>query len=652
MTEKFKRTFFAMTLMASLAVIHAADEAQRQVWQFRRPADSWNGNGPLKHGCWTVRDQMLRLVVAGKGATPQMINYDVHQPADVVNVLQLELDPGSARTGRLWFSTALSPGFSLQKMVEFDFTGEPRRHLYALDLKGLATWKDQITGLRFDFLGAKAGDEISVSRIALFAGGKISKPLIYTSYRLGQKPVVREFRLGSLFNSQMVLQRDRLLPVWGHALPGELITLTFAGQKKNATANEMGKWELALEPMPASGEPQTMTITGKAAHEAIILTNIVVGDVWLCGGQSNMGGSAFDNAPPVERRKELLETDYPLFRFVAIPTLQRETPLANDAMEEALTWRSIQSKSLAGVSAVSYYFGQAVHRSQQVPVGLIFEIKAGSQIEQWMDQDALKSVYSQDELMKVCAGNHLAGGLFNGMMAPLPPFPIRGAIWYQGESNAGNESRYLGYYKSLPAMIRSWRKMWCFDLPVLLVQLPAFNGGYPADSWAHLREAQSLTAKQVSNVGLVVSFDEGEAENLHPHNKYFIGSRLGLVARAMVYGERIEDSGPAYAGLEVRGSQLALHFEHVGGGLKARGELNGFEIRGADGKWMPAKAVISGRDGVILSSPGLAQPQAVRYAWKNAPAATLFNDLGLPASPFRTDTPAALLTAGKNGLAK
>jgi sialate O-acetylesterase len=376
------------------------------------------------------------------------------------------------------------------------------------------------------------------------------------------------------------------------------------------------------------------------AAQTLSFTNVVVGDVWLCGGQSNMGGSPQDNAPPAERRKELLETDYPNFRYVAMPGLHRETPLPNDAMEEALTWQSVRAAALRSVSAVSYYFGQSVHTSQKIPVGLVFTIKAGSQVEQWISADDLRRVFPGDELQKV-AGRRLASGLHNGMIAPIVPFPLRGAMWYQGESNADDAFKYMGYYRSLPALIREWRRLWGADLPVMLAQLPAYEK-YPTNSWAHIREVQLLTSQRLPNVGLAVTFDEGDPTNLHPANKYFIGSRLGFVARAMVYGEKLESSGPVFTELQRNGAELTLRFTHVAGGLKARGELTGFEVRGADEKWVPAKAVIAGKDSVVVFSANVAEPLAARYAWKNDPVATLFNDIGLPASPFRTDTPTLL----------
>lgn len=615
----------------------AADEAERLVWLFRNAgeASAWTGNGPLKLGCWPVAGGWLQLTPSGKG-NPSISRGELMLPAEQANVIQIQLETRQAGKCRLWFATDVSPRLNLAKMVEFDL--KPGGSVYTLDLKALGAWDSQVTLLRFEFLGLKESNPIALQSIRVFTGEKISKPLVYTTYRAGETPVRKEFLAGSLFNSNMVLQRDRRLPVWGRAKPGEAVTVRFAGQERSARANGAGKWSVMLDALPASAEGRTLEIVGAA--ETLTFTNVVVGDVWLCGGQSNMGGSPQDNAPPAERRKELLETDYSNFRYVAVPTLHRETPLPNDAMEEALTWNSVRAAALRGISAVSYYFGQSVHATQKIPVGLVFTIKAGSQIEQWISADTLRSVFPGDELQKV-AGRRLASGLYNGMIAPIASFPLRGAIWYQGESNADDEFKTMGYSRSLPALIGEWRRLWGADLPVMLVQLPAFVG-YPANSWAHIREAQLLASQRLSNVGLAVTFDEGEATNLHPNNKYFVGTRLGLAARSMVYGEELESSGPILSGTSRHGPELMLRFAHAAGGLKARGELSGFEVRGADEKWFPAAAKFAGKDAVVVSSSSVPEPQAARYAWTNDPVATLFNDLGLPASPFRTDTPVEL----------
>ncbi len=632
-----------LMLMVMPSVTQAADEAERQVWGFNAQSLTWRGNGPLPNSAWPVRDTMLRLPVSGNAA-PFIEQGELILPAEKANVLQIRMDPASALKCQLWFTTGISPTPDKQKLVEFDLNPGTGMQDYTLDLKNMATWQDQIGSIKFIFLGAKPGEELGVEFIKVFDGEKISKPMIYTNFQPGEKPVVREFRMGSLFNNSMVLQRNKPVPIWGHGKPQEVVSVEFSGQKKSATTDANGKWEVVLNPLQVSAEPRSMKVSSSIPDHHIELSDILVGDVWLCGGQSNMGGKAVDNVPPEDRRKELLESDYPLCRTVSMPTLHRETPMANDASDASLSWKSIAGTN-RGVSAVGYYFGQAVHVSQNIPVGLVYIIKAGSQVEQWMSHDVLNSIFTEGELNASCSGTRLASGLYNGMVAPVHPFPICGAFWYQGESNADNEAKYMGYYKSLPAMIRMWRSMWGQNLPVLLAQLPAFDGKYPPESWAHIREVQQLCSAVLPNVYTAVTFDEGDAKNLHPANKYFVGTRLGLIARAKTYGENLECSGPVFKSSARQGNELLLTFNHVGSGLKNRGELIGFEIRGDDGPWMPAKAQISGKERVSVSCATVPAPTAVRYAWANSPTATLFNDLNLPASPFRSDTPATLIEA-------
>jgi len=620
-----------------------ADEAERQVWEFNAQNLTWWGNGPLQHSAWPVRDMILRLTVPDK-VDPFIQQGELILPADKANVVQIRMNPASAHKCQLWFTTGISPMPNRQKIVEFDLNPGSGMQDYTLDLKNMATWTDQVGYLKFVFLGAKPGEELSVERIKVFDGEKISKPMIYTNYQPGEKPVVKEFRMGSLFNNSMVLQRNKPVPVWGHGKPQEIVTVEFAGQKKKATADANGKWEVVLNPLQVSTVPRSMVVSSNVPDHSIELNDILVGDVWLCGGQSNMGGNTVENVPPEDRRKELLESDYPQFRTVNMPLLHRETPLANDASDASLSWKSIAGTN-RGSSAVGYYFGQAVQVSQKIPVGLVYIIKAGSQVEQWMSQEVLKSIFTDGELNASCSGTRLASGLFNGMVAPVHPFPICGAFWYQGESNADNAAKYMGYYKSLPAMIRMWRSMWGKKLPVLLVQLPAFDGKYPSESWAQIREVQQLCSAVLPKVYTAVTFDQGDTKNLHPANKYFIGTRLGMIARAKVYGEKLECSGPVFKSSARQGNELFLTFDHVGSGLKTRGELTGFEVLGDNGQWMPAKAQITDKKVITVSCATVPVPLAVRYAWANSPTATLFNDLNLPASPFRSVTPEVLIEA-------
>ena len=621
----------------------AADEAELKVWSFKKPGDAWSGIVSGKYGAWPVSNMAMHVKAEARGSCA-FENSGLSFAADKANVVHIQTDAGSANKGRLWFTTGVSQTSNKEKMIEFHVKPGSGLQDYVFDLKSLPPWKDKITSLRFEFLGLKAQDEVSVRCIKMFYGEKISKPMVYTNFTPGLPLAVREFRLGFLFHDNMVLQRGKPVPVWGRGKPGEVVTVRFADQSKTATTAPSGKWQVMLDPMPASSEPRTLSASSPLKDHSVTVPNVVVGDVWLCGGQSNMGGAAVENAPPAARQQELLETDYPNFRFTGIPSQNRDTPLTGDAAEDPVTWRAVQAKpSRSFPPAVTYYFGQALHASQQVPIGMIMLIKAGSQVEQWLDAAALKAIFTEEELKMTCAGSHLASGLHNGMVAPLAPFPIRGAFWYQGESNSDNEARYMGYYKSLPALIKSWRAVWGGDLPVFLAQLPAFDGRYPPESWAYVREVQLLSSLHLPNVGLAVSFDEGDPKNLHPRNKYFIGTRLALAARAKAYGEKIEFSGPAYAGMERQGSGVSLRFTHVGAGLKARGELVGFELRGADQRWLPAKAAISDREHVLVNCPEIANPEAARYAWANSPTASLFNDSGLPASPFRTDVPVKLV---------
>ena len=627
-----------------------ADEAELQVWNFKNPTDGWSGIVNGKYGSWPVSNLSMQVKADSKGNCA-FERGGMNFPADKANVVQIQADAGSANKGRLSFTTGVSQSANKEKMIEFDVKPGSGFQDYTFDLKSLTTWKDQISTVRFEFVGLKPDEVVNVRCIKMFYGEKISKPMVYTNFTPGLPPVVREFRLGFLFHDNMVLQREKPVPVWGRSKPGEVVTVSFAGQKKSATTDASGKWQILLDPMPASAESRTLTASTPVKDHSVTVPNVVVGDVWLVGGQSNMGGNTAENTPPAERQQELLETNYPNLRYTGIPPQSRDTPLPNDASEDAVVWRPAMAKPFPSLPpAVSYYFGQALHASQKVPIGLIMLIKAGSQVEQWLDAASLKSIFTDEDLKAICATSHLSSGLHNGMVAPVAPFPIRGAFWYQGESNSDNEPRYMGYYKSLPALIKSWRAMWGKDLPVFIVQLPAFDGKYPPDSWAFVREVELLCSQHLPNVGLAVTFDEGDPKNLHPRNKYFVGTRLGLAARSMVYGEKVESFGPVYAGLEPKGGGVSLRFTHVGTGLKARGDLVGFEVRGADQRWLPAKAVIADKDHVLVTCPEVPKPEAVRYAWSNSPTACLFNDSSLPASPFRTDVPATLVeTLKKSG---
>jgi sialate O-acetylesterase len=401
-----------------------------------------------------------------------------------------------------------------------------------------------------------------------------------------------------------------------------------------------------------------------------------VGEVYVCSGQSNM---EFPLAQAANAREALASSKDPMLRLFTVPKAVSDTPVR----ELTGQWQECGPESAAGFSAVAYFFGRDLRQALKVPVGLIHSSWGGTPAEAWTSRATLENspalrrilaahdqamdqyvpaltVYrdSLDRYIEAVQQARQAGKalpkppafpnspenqnspsvLYNAMIVPLEPYAIRGAIWYQGESNAGRAAEYQTLF---PAMIRNWRADWGEgDFPFFFVQLAPFMkiAAEPQDSaWAELREAQRLTTLAVPHTAMAVITDVGEENDIHPRQKEPVGSRLALAARAIANSERIEYSGPSYHGMKVDGDRIVLEFRHVGGGLVARGgELTGFTIAGADRTFVHAQAVIQG-DRVIVSSPQVPHPVAVRYGWANYPVVNLLNAAGLPASPFRTD---------------
>ncbi len=467
-----------------------------------------------------------------------------------------------------------------------------------------------------------------------------------------------DVKLPALVSSGMVLQQGMSVPLWGWADEGEEVTVEFQNQKVKATAKD-GKWMVRLKSLKAGG-PFTLTISGKNRIE---LQNVLVGEVWICSGQSNMQWQLqqTDNA-----QAEIASAKYPMIRLFTVPRSEVDTA-AKDVKAE---WKECSPETVATFSAVGYYFGRDLHKARNVPIGLINNAVGGSPAESWMNAGVLKAdeeyrqfseeyVRRMEQYEKAMAKFRedsekakaegkpaprgpgkpwMPAGLYNGMLAPLVPYGIKGAIWYQGESNA---SRAYQYRRLFPAMIRNWRSEWGQgDFPFLFVQLAAFgpNGQTLGESdWAELREAQSMTLSSTPNTGMAVAIDVGTIDDIHPRNKQPVGSRLALGARAVAYGEKLTHSGPVYESMKVEGGKAILSFKHTGNGMEARGgALKGFIIAGEDKVWRQATAEIKGNT-VIVSSAEVAKPVAVRYGWIKYPESTLFNKEGLPASPFRTD---------------
>ncbi len=473
-----------------------------------------------------------------------------------------------------------------------------------------------------------------------------------------------EVKLPSLFTDHMVLQQGIKLPVWGWADDGEVVTVEFKGQKVTTVAKG-GQWWVKLAKLKADAKGDWLIVAGK---NKITVKDVVVGEVWVASGQSNM---EFPLSRSFESAADIAHSANPHLRIFHVPKLKADAPTNN----VATTWVVAAPDTVPGVTAVGYYFSRDLQQALKVPVGLIQSDWGGSPAEVWMSEKALSSnpEYKNDilgtypnavknyakakadfdkKVAELKAAKKLDDvkkllpprapwkptELYNGMIAPLIPYAIKGAIWYQGESNAGRAEQYRRLFAD---MIRNWRKDWgCGDFTFLAVQLAPFKAieKEPKDStWAELREAQQLISKVLPNTGTVVINDVGDEKDIHPTKKQPVGVRLAIAARGIAYGEKITAIGPTYRKVKFSGNDAIVSFDNVGKGLEARdGELKGFAICGADKKFVWAKAEIKG-DTVVVSSPEVKKPVAVRFGWADYPVVNLWNKDGLMASPFRTD---------------
>ena len=442
-----------------------------------------------------------------------------------------------------------------------------------------------------------------------------------------------DVKLPALIGSNMVLQQGRPVRVWGTADPGERVVVRVKNQQKVTTAGETGAWQVRLGPLDAGG-PFEMTIEGK---NRIALRNVMAGEVWVCSGQSNMWWPVEFSA---NSRQEIAEASYPKIRLFAVGLKATADP-QRDVQGQ---WVECNPKTVGGFSAVSYFFGRQLHQALGVPVGLIHSSVGGTPAEAWTSMSALVA----DPDFREILGRWSKGPakpefftstyLYNGMIAPLTPYGIRGAIWYQGESNA---DRAYQYRKLFPAMIADWRKAWRQgDFPFLFVQLANFTevqkDASAPSAWAELREAQLMTLS-LPNTAMAVTMDIGDAADIHPKNKQEVGWRLAQAALGTVYGRKVPYSGPIYESMAAEEGKIRLRFTHAAG-LRTDwlGKPRGFAIAGADQKFVWAEAKIDG-DTVLVSSDKVTSPVAVRYGWANNLVCTLYNGAGLPASPFRTD---------------
>lgn len=478
--------------------------------------------------------------------------------------------------------------------------------------------------------------------------------------------------LAPLFCDHAILQRDQPLPIWGRATPGEHLTVTFRGQKVGTTADRDGRWLVYLEPLPATLEPAELTVSGK---ETVVIRDVLLGEVWLASGQSNMEWP-LANVP--DAAKIIAAIHHPYIRQILVNHTVASDPA--DTVETS-GWQPATPNTVGAFSALAWYFAADLQRKLGVPVGLINSSWGGTLIESWMDARTLRAAaawpaidarwqaglaefperqanhpaemaaWQKAETQARATGTknpvpwprvpigpgtpYAPAGLFNAMIAPLQPYALRGALWYQGESNCGRPAEYAELF---PAMIRAWRAQWGRELPFYFIQLPNFisPGDASGHEWAWLREAQAKTLTEPAT-HMVVTIDCGDPDDIHPQNKATVGRRLAALALAQTYRLPVDSSGPRFAGFTREGAALRVRLAHADTGLIAeRKPPQSFLIAGADRKFYPATAVIE-RDTVIVKSPQVPEPVAVRYAWSNAPVANLFNGAGLPCAPFRSD---------------
>ena len=492
-----------------------------------------------------------------------------------------------------------------------------------------------------------------------------------------------------LFSDNMVLQRGAALPVWGKADPGEPIEVRLerkatgeaSAAAASTTAGPDGKWKVTL-PQQKAGEGYTLTIKGK---NTIGLKNVAVGDVWICSGQSNMQWSLAQLTREDQGKKVAEKAANPNLRLFAVQ--RRPMPEPQETVPVTKTegqWLVCTPETVINFSAVAYFFGRDIQKDQNVPVGLISTNVGGTPAEAWTSKEGLlkepdlvyyverteaaKKAYDPAKVKAnyeaalakwekdaaaakakkqqpprrptmVGPGGLTSGsptGLYNAMIAPLQPFAIKGAIWYQGESNAGRAAEYR---KLMPALIQDWRTKWGSEFPFFMVQLAPFRGGASGVDYAELRDAQLHTTKILPKVGIAIITDVGEETDIHPQRKEPVGQRLALAARAIAYGQQVESRGPEFKSLKIEGDKAVLAFDHINGGLVCKGDaLAGFQIAGEDKVFHPAKAEIKG-ESVVVTSEKVSKPWAVRYGWVNfaKPELNFFNKSGLPAVPFRTD---------------
>ncbi len=472
---------------------------------------------------------------------------------------------------------------------------------------------------------------------------------------------VADVAVPNIFSSSMVLQRDQPNAVWGKADPGETVTVSIAAQKHSATTGADGLWKVTLDPM-AVGEPLELVIAGK---NEIRLSDVLVGEVWICSGQSNMQWSVSNST---DFALEAASAKFPEIRMINFPQVGVQEPIWT---HDDRKWMVCTPESVGSFSAVGYFFGRQLHQTLGVPIGMINNAWGGSACEAWINRDTLAADEQFTPLMERWAanekqyeelnantsrnddeekqfknlgnqmrGNSRPGNIYNGVLKSHLGYGIRGAIWYQGESNA---SRAYQYRELFPLMIKSWREEWGQgDFPFYWVQLADFMAekSEPGDSaWAELREAQTMTMSALPHTGQAVIIDLGEGKDIHPRNKVDVGMRLARWALANEYGLKIPFRSPQFKSIEVTGNKAVLTFDFIDKGWRPFdvNDLQGFTIAGEDKKFVNAKATLLNDGRIEVSAESVTTPASVRYGWADNPICNLYGKDDLPLTPFRTD---------------
>jgi len=488
---------------------------------------------------------------------------------------------------------------------------------------------------------------------------------------LGASPLFAAIQLASPFTSHMVLQQGMPVPVWGTAEPGERVAVEFGSQTQRAVADATGHWEVKLNSMKADAVGREFKVSGSRTDAPIVLADVLVGEVWLCSGQSNMDFTVartekYYYAGVTNEAAEVAAANHPQLRMFTGEWTRTYAPAGTVAGE----WKVCTPENVREFSAVGYFFARNLQESLQVPVGILTMTYGASTAQAWIRREAIEAnprlkpvleefdakvrAYSpptEAEMKEWQAAadqakaegkraprrprpdpvqdQHKPTVLFNGMIAPILPVAIRGVLWYQGESITAPRDLFPLWNATL---IRDWRTLWGRELPFYFCQLAA----YPKDSNSPQVRAWQAQALELPDTGMAVTIDIGDPKNVHPKNKQDVGARLARIALARTYGRDLEFSGPQATSITATPAGLRVAFSHADGGLVARGgRLQTFEIAGADDQFVPAEAEIHG-DAVVLQAPGVTGAVAVRYAWSNYPeGCNLYNQAGLPAAPFQ-----------------